>query len=86
MKPGENFETSMVGLMVMLVALVERIIGLGYYNSRILFGRPFMSTFFHSFYSVNRYMTKVLINKLREILFLIGHIQLGEQYYCIFEG
>ena len=44
--PGANFETSMLGPMVILVASVKKQIGQGYYKSGRFFGRPFMSPFF----------------------------------------
>ena len=43
---GENFETSIVGPLVILVALVRRQIGQGYSNSGNLVGRPSINTLF----------------------------------------
>ena len=43
MNPGENFETSMVGPLVMLSALVKRKIGRGYSESGRFVGRPSMT-------------------------------------------
>ena len=45
MKHGRDFETSVVGPMVILVALVKSQIGQGSSNSGIFFGRPYMSPF-----------------------------------------
>ena len=45
MNPGVNFETSVVGPLVILVALVKRQIGQGSYNSGRFSGRPSMSPF-----------------------------------------
>ena len=45
MKPGANFDTSMVIPMLIFVALVRRQIGQGYSKSGIFYGRPFMITF-----------------------------------------
>ena len=43
MNPGANFETSVVGTLVFVVALFKRKRGQGYSKSGKLFGRPFMS-------------------------------------------
>ena len=45
MNPGANFETSMVRSMGILVALVKRQIGQGYYKSGRFVRRQLMSTF-----------------------------------------
>ena len=45
MNLGANFEISMVGTLVILVALLKRKIEKGSSKSGILFGRPFMITF-----------------------------------------
>ena len=45
MNPGANFETSVVGPLVILVALVKRQIGQGYSNSGRFSGRPSMNPF-----------------------------------------
>ena len=45
MNPGENFETSVVGPLGILVALVKIKIGQGSYNSGIFSGRLSMSPF-----------------------------------------
>ena len=65
-----NFETSVVGPLVILIALAKRQIGQGYSKSGWFSGRPSMSPFISIFFkSGNRDMTKTLMNKLREILF-----------------
>ena len=46
MNPGANFETSVVGLLGILVALVKRQIGRGSSNSRRFSGRTSMGFFF----------------------------------------
>ena len=45
MKPGANFETSVVGPLGILVALVKKQIGQGSYNSGRFSGRPPMIPF-----------------------------------------
>ena len=45
MKPGKMFETSMVGTMGTLVALIKRYIGQGSSKSEIFSGGPPMSPF-----------------------------------------
>ena len=45
MKPGANFETLVVGILGILVALVKRKIGQESSKSGIFVGRPFMSPF-----------------------------------------
>ena len=45
MNPGEKFETSVVGPLLILVAVVMRQIGQGSPNSGIFSGRPSMSPF-----------------------------------------
>ena len=45
MKSGANFETSVVGSLGMLVALVKRQIVQGSYKLGIFSGIPFMNTF-----------------------------------------
>ena len=45
MNPGANVETSVVGNLVVLVALFNRKRGQGYSKSEIFVGRPFMSPF-----------------------------------------
>ena len=47
MNPGENFETSMLAPLEILVALVTIQIGQGYSKSGRVFGRPFMRNFFY---------------------------------------
>ena len=48
-KPGGNVETSVVGLLVILVALVKIRIGQDSSKSEIFTGRPSMSTFIDIF-------------------------------------
>ena len=45
MKPGANFDTSVVGPLEILVALVKRQTGQGYSKSRIFYVRPSMTPF-----------------------------------------
>ena len=52
MKPGVNLETSMVGPLVILVALVKIQIGQGYSKSGKFSGRPSMSPFLAIFKSL----------------------------------
>ena len=52
MKPGANFETSVVGPMGILVALVKRKIGQVYSRSGRFSGRPSVSTFLATSFSL----------------------------------
>ena len=52
MNPGAKFETSVVGYLGILVALVKRQIGKGYSNSGRFSGRPSMSTFLDIIFSL----------------------------------
>ena len=71
MNPGEDFETSVVGPLGILVALVKRYIGQGSSNSGRFFGRPSMSRFLAIRLSlVIETWPKTPMNKLRDSLFL----------------
>ena len=70
MNTGANFETSVVGPLGILFALVKRQIGQGYSNSGRFSGRPSMSPFLAIFFQlIDIDMTKTLMNNLRESLF-----------------
>ena len=71
MKTGGNFETSEVGPLGILVAVVMRKIGQGSRKSGIFVGVPSTSPFPAIFLnSDNRDTTKEPMNNMREILFL----------------
>ena len=61
MKPGANFETSVVGPLECLVALVKRQIRKGYYNPGRISGRPSMSSFLAIHFSL---VVETLPNRL----------------------
>ena len=70
MNPGANFDTSMVGTLVILGALVIRQIGQGSSNLGRFSGRPSMSPFIAiSFSLVIETRPKTMMNKSREIFF-----------------
>ena len=86
MKPEANFETSVVGLLVILVALSKRQIWQGYSKSGRFSGRPSMSHFLVICFSL---VIETLPKRwwiIWEIVLLKVHRQLGKQYSCIFEG
>ena len=86
MNPGANFETSVVGPLGSLVALVKIHMGQGSYNSGIFNGRPSMSPFLDIRFSLMiETRQKTLMNKRRESFFKL-HRQLVQQDYCLCEG
>ena len=67
--PGGSFYTSVVVPLVILVALFKRRIGQGSSKSGVFMVDLPWVLFLPCFLSGNRYMTKLLRNKLREIFF-----------------
>ena len=85
MKPGRDFDTSVVRTLGVLVALIKRQIGQGYSKSGIFSGILSMSSFLVICFSlvIETWPKRWLISW--EFFFKVD-IQLVQKYSCLFEG